>query len=435
MSPVAARFSRREFLKGAAAVSAIAALPSILPSRLFGATAPSNQITVGLIGTGNIAQGHLDTLLGFPDVRIVAVCDVDRTRCAAAAAKVNAFYGNRDCRSLEDFRELCARPDLDAIWICTPDNWHALNAIEAIRNGKDVYVEKPLTLTIREGRSLVNAARRHGRIVQTGTQQRSSRRFHDTAEFIRNGGLGRLERIEILIPANNKFTGATWTPERVPDGLDWDLWLGPAPWVPFNRQGCHYNFRFILDYAAGQVTNWGAHYVDIAQWALGADESGPVEIEGHGEFPTTGLFTTATKVDFTCRYAGGESLRCRTRYDGVFDGNVRFFGERGWIDVSRSASTASDPALLREVAARGGAIKLPRSDNHHDNFLQCIRTRQKPISDVETGHRGTTVCNLGNIAMLLGRKLRWDPAREEFVDDSLANRMRGRSMRGPWSLV
>lgn len=435
MSSVAARFSRREFLKGAAAVSAIAALPSILPSRLFGATAPSNQIRVGFIGTGNIAQGHLDTLLGFPDVRIVAVCDVDRARCAAAAEKVNAFYGNRDCRSLGDFRELCARPDIDAVWICTPDNWHALNAIEAIRTGKDVYVEKPLTLTIREGRALVNAARQHSRIVQTGTQQRSSRRFHDTTEFIRNGGLGRLERIEILIPANNKFTGATWKPDRVPDGLDWDLWLGPAPWVPFNRQGCHYNFRFILDYAAGQVTNWGAHYVDIAQWALGADESGPVEIEGHGEFPTSGLFTTATKVDFTCRYAGGESLRCRTRYDGVFDGNVRFSGERGWIDVSRSASTASDPVLLREVAARGGAIKLPRSDNHHDNFLQCIRSRQKPISDVETGHRGTTVCNLGNIAMLLGRKLRWDPAREEFVDDSLANRMRGRSMRGPWSLI
>lgn len=428
-------FSRREFLKGAAAAGVCAALPGAGSARLFGAVAPSEQIAVGFIGTGNIAQGHIETLLGFPEVRIAAVCDVDRRRCEAAAEKVNTFYGDRSCRVFADFRELAARPDLDAVWVCTPDNWHALNALEAIRHGKDVYVEKPLTLTIAEGRALVAAARKHGRIVQTGTQQRSSRRFHHTAEFIRNGGLGRIDRIEVLIPANNKYTGATWKPEPVPAGLDWDMWLGPAPWVPFNHQGCHYNFRFILDYAAGQVTNWGAHYIDIAQWALGADAAGPTEIEGHGEFPASGLFTAATKVDFTCRYPGGERLRCRTRYDGLFDGNVRFHGERGWIDVSRSASTASDPELLRQAAAGGGAIKLPTSDNHHDNFLRCIRTRELPVSDVETGHRSATVCNLGNIAMLLDRPLRWNPEREEFVDDSLANRMRARSLRSPWSLV
>ncbi len=427
-------WSRREFLKRSAVASAAVAAPMILPGRLFGQNAPSKQIVVGFIGTGNIAQMHLETLLGFPEVRIAAVCDVDRFRREAAARKVNLFYGDKSCVALADFRELAARKDLDAVWVCTPDNWHALAAIEAIRGGKDVYVEKPLTLTIAEGRALVNEARKHGRVVQTGTQQRSSRRFHDTAEFIRNGGLGKLERIDILIPANNKFCGATWTPEPVPEGLDWDMWLGPAPWRPFNRNACHYNFRFILDFAAGQVTNWGAHYIDIAQWALGADDAGPVEVEGHGQFPTTGLFSTATKVDFTCRYAGGESLRCHTRYDGVADGNVRFFGERGWLDVSRTASTASEPALLKEVSARKGALKLPASANHHDNFLQSVRSRARPISDVEIGHRTTTVCNLGNIAMLLDRKLRWDPAKEEFIDDSIANRMRARSMRGPWGL-
>lgn len=431
----AAIFTRREFLKKSALASAAVAAPLILPSRGRGQTPASEQIAVGIIGTGSIAQSHLQTLLGFHDVRIAALCDVDRMRLDASAEKVNAYYGNRDCARFMDFRELVARPDLDAVWVCTPDNWHALAGIEAIRQGKDVYVEKPLTLTIREGRELVNAARRHGRIVQTGTQQRSSKRFHDIAEFIRNDGLGRLERVEILIPANNKFTGATWSVDPVPEGLDWDMWLGPAPWSPFNRQACHYNFRFILDYAAGQVTNWGTHYIDIAQWAIGADEGGPVEIQGHGEFPTSGLFTTATKVDFTCRYASGVELTCRTRYDGVFDGNVRFFGPRGWIDVSRTKSTASDPELLREAAARTGALKLPVSANHHDNFIQCMRTRERPISDVEIGHRTTTVCNIGNIAMLLGRKLKWDPAREEFVDDAVANRMRERSMRGPWSLV
>jgi Predicted dehydrogenases and related proteins len=428
--------NRRDFLKKSALVGAVAAAgPLILPSRLRGQTAANDQVAVGIIGTGSIAKMHIDTLLGFYDVRIAAVCDVDRVRREAAAEKINAFYGNRDCRMYGDFRELAAQPDLDAVWVCTPDHWHALAAIEAIRNKKDVYVEKPLTLTIREGRELVNAARRHDRVVQTGTQQRSSKRFRDVAQFIRNGGLGGLERIEILIPANNKFTGATWVEEPVPGGLDWEMWLGPAPWRPFNRQACHYNFRFILDFAAGQVTNWGAHYIDIAQWALDADTGGPVEVVGHGEFPSSGLFSTATKVDFTCRYANGVELRCRTRYDGEFDGNVRFFGPRGWIDVSRSNTRASTPELLREVTAGGGAVKLAVSNNHHDNFIQCIRTRERPISDVEIGHRTTTVCNLGNIAMLLDRKLKWDAAREEFVDDVVANRMRDRTMRGPWGLV
>lgn len=435
ISALPAVLSRRQFLKGSAAAGALMALPTILPSRLFGQNAPSNQIVVGLIGVGGMGGDHLKALLGFPEVRIAAVCDVDRVRAVTAAESVNQFYGNQDCAALGDFRDLASRAGIDAVWVCTPDNWHALTAIEAIRNGKDVYVEKPLTLTIAEGRALVDAARKHNRVVQTGTQQRSSRRFHDTAEFIRNGGLRRLDRIEILIPANNKYAPGTWQEDPVPEGLDWEMWLGPAPWSPFNRHACHYNFRFIRDYAAGQVTNWGAHYIDIAQWALGVDDSGPVWIEGHGQFPTTGLFTTATKVDFTCTYANDVTLRCRTRYDGISDGNVRFFGDRGWIDVSRSASKASDPELLKEVSARTGDFKLPSSANHHDNFLRAIRTREKPISDVEIGHRTTTVCNLGNIAMLLDRKLRWDPVKEEFVGDAMANRMRGRSMRGPWSLV
>ncbi len=433
LSPV----TRRSFLQHAAAASAVVALPNILGSRALAQGAASKKITLGFIGVGNIAQNHLDTLLNFDDVRILAVCGVDKAHRDTALAKIHARYENKDAKGYNDFREMVARPDIDAVIVCTPDHWHALNAIEAMRHGKDVYVEKPLTLTIREGRELVNAARKYQRVAQTGTQQRSSRRFHDTAEFIRNGGLGKLERIDILIPANNKYTGASWKAEPVPAGLDWDLWLGPAPWAPFNRQACHYNFRFNLDYAAGQVTNWGVHYIDIAQWALGMDESGPVEVTGDGEFPTSGLFTTATKVDFTCRYASGVALRCHTRYDGISDGNVRFFGSRGWIDVSRSTSRASDPELLKEVTAQAGkgAVKLISSNNHHDNFLNAIRTRARPISDVEYGHRTTTVCNLGNIAMQLERKLQWDPVKEEFVDDPVANRMRHRSMRAPWSLI
>jgi hypothetical protein len=427
--------SRRQFLKKSGLATAVAAAPLVLPSGLFGKDAPSRKITVGVIGCGYISDGHFSVLLGYPEsVRILAVCDVDRERRDAAAARVNAEYGNRDCKSYVDFRELNRRSDIDVVFILTPDHWHALIAIDAMRNGKDVYVEKPLTLTIREGRALVEAARKYNRVTQTGAQNRSRKSFHDVAEFVRNNGLGKLDRIEVGIPPNNRYCGATWTPEPVPAGLDWDLWLGPAPWRPYTSIGCHYNYRFIGDNACGQVTNFGAHGLDIGQWALDMDNSGPVEIEGHGEFPSSGLFTNATKVDFTVRYANGVPMHCRTHYEGG-GATVRFVGERGWLHILRHRVNASDNTLLREMQAPNKPIQLTLSNNHHENFFECVRSRQRAISDVETGHRTATVCNLGQIAMTLDRKLRWDPAREEFVGDEMANRLRSRTMRGPWSLA
>ena len=422
---------RRRFLQLG---SLAAAAPLILPAKLRGAAAPSKLIHVAIIGTGNIAEGHLKTLLGYPErVRIVAVCDVDRERRDRAAALVDAAYGSRGCSSVNDFREVTRRADVDAVWVCTPDHWHALIALDAIRHGKDAYVEKPLTFTIEEGRALVSAAREHGRVVQHGTQHRSMKRFFDAAGYVRSGGLGKLERIEVAIPPNNRFIGSSWTPEPVPATLDWDLWLGPTPWRPYHSAGCHYNFRFIADCANGQVANWGAHYLDIGQWALNADDSGPIAVEGHGHFPTSGLFTCATHVDFTCHYANGIPMSCRTRQEG--GGTVRFIGERGWIDIARNAMSASSPDLLREMQRPGKSVTLTRSDNHHENFLDCIRSRARPVADVEIGHRTTTVCNLGQIAMTLGRKLRWDPVTESFPDDPVANRLRGRAARSPWSLV
>lgn len=426
--------SRRQFIQQSGLATAAVAAPLILPSRLFGQAAPSKKITVGIIGSGNISQGHFSTMLGYTDtVRILAVCDVDKTRCDFGVNQVNQAYGNKDCKGYGDFRELNRRSDIDAVFICTPDHWHALIAIDAVRNGKDVYVEKPMTLTIEEGRALVTAARKYNRVVQHGTQHRSMKRFHDVAEYIRNDGLGKLHYIECFIPPNNRHVGATWKPEPVPATLDWDMWLGPAPWRPYSSLGCHYNFRFISDIAYGQVTNWGAHYLDIGQWALDKDNSGPVEVEGHGDFPTTGLFTNATRVEFTVRYANGVPMHCRTRYEG--GGTSRFVGERGWLDISRGRMSASNNDLLREMQAPGKKIQLPLSNNHHDNFFECIRSRAKPIADVELGHRTTTVCNLGQIAMVLGRKLKWDPAKEEFVGDDMANRLRGRAMRSPWALT
>lgn len=434
MNPALA-FSRRQFLKTSAFATAAAATPLILPSRLLGQNAPSKKITVGVIGCGNISDSHFPVLLGYPDsVRILAVCDVDRDRRDAAAARVNKEYGNRDCKTYGDFRELNRRSDIDVVFVLCPDHWHALLAIDAMRNGKDVYVEKPLTLTIHEGRALVDAARKYNRVTQTGAQSRSRKGFRDVAEFVRNHGLGKLERIEVEIPPNNRFCGATWQPEPVPAGLDWDMWLGPAPWRPYTSIGCHYNFRFIADSACGQVTNFGAHGLDIAQWALDMDNSGPVEVEGHGEFPSSGLFSNATKIDFTVRYANGVPMRCRTYYE-TGGATVRFVGERGWLHIARDRVNASDPGLLREMQVPNKPIRLTLSTNHHENFFECVRSRQRAISDVEAGHRSATVCNLGHIAMMLDRKLRWDPVKEEFLGDDMANRLRTRAMRGPWSLA
>jgi predicted dehydrogenase len=433
MSPFS-DFNRRQFIRRSSIAAAATTAPLILPSGLRGANGPSKKITVGIVGTGNIAGSHFEPLLGEPEaVKILAVCDVDEDRRNQGAARVNRVYGTQDCKAYADFRDLNRRPDIDTVFICTPDHWHALIAIDAMRQGKDVYIEKPMTLTIEEGRAVVAAARKYQRVAQHGTQHRSMKRFHDVAEFVRNGGLGKLDRIECFIPPNNRHVGATWTPEPVPAGLDWDMWLGPAPWRPYTSLGCHYNFRFISECAYGQVTNWGAHYLDIGQWALDADGSGPIAVEGHGEFPSSGLFTNAMRVDFTVRYANGIPMHCRTRHEG--GGTSRFIGERGWLDISRGRMSASSPELLREMQAPGKRIQLELSTNHHDNFFECVRTRKRPIADVEIGHRTTTVCNLGQIAMVLGRKLRWDPAKEEFIDDAVANRLRGRTMRSPWALI
>ncbi len=426
--------ARRAFLKQSGLAAATAAAPLILRSGLRAADGPSKKLTVGIVGSGNIADSHYGALLGDPEnVRILAVCDVDRERRDEGAARVNRTYGTQDCKAYADFRELNRRPDIDTVFVCTPDHWHALVAIDAMRNGKDVYIEKPMTLTIEEGRAVVATARKYNRVAQHGTQHRSMKRFHDVAEYVRNQGLGKLERIECFIPPNNRHVGATWKPEAVPAGLDWEMWLGPSPWRPYSSLGCHYNFRFISDSAYGQVTNWGAHYLDIGQWAMDADAGGPVAVEGRGEFPSSGLFSNATKVDFTVRYANGVPMTCRTRHEG--GGTSRFIGERGWLDISRNRMSASNPDLLREMQASGKKIQLELSNDHHANFFACVRSRKKPIADVEIGHRTTTVCNLGQIAMVLGRPLKWDPVKEEFVGDAMANRLRGRAMRSPWSLV
>jgi len=363
----------------------------------------------------------------------VAICDVDAAMRKNASATVEKAYAARAASGefkgvtlCNDFREVMARPDVDAVLIATPDHWHTLISLAALKAGKDVYCEKPLTLTIAEGRILADAARRYGRVFQTGSQQRSSQRFRFACELVRNGRIGKLQAIKVVIPPGRATTVQPAQP--VPEGFDYDTWLGPAPWEPYTELRCHYNFRFILDYSGGQVTNFGAHDLDIAQWALDMDTAGPTEVEGRGIYPTDGLYTTPVSVDFTFTYANGVKLNCKTG-----SSLCRFEGTDGWVEVDRG-KIVSGPANLVKTVLGPGEVHLYESKDHWTNFLDCVRTRRPTICPAETGHRSATCCHLANIAMQLERKLKWDPAAERFVNDPEADRLISRSMRGPWQL-
>jgi predicted dehydrogenase len=417
--------TRREFLRNSAAVASVAVgLPAIVPSSVFGDDAPSSRITMGCIGTGGQGTSDMKGFKGQPNCQVVAVCDVDASHRESAAK--TAGLDAKSC--YKDFRDVLARADIDTILIATPDHWHVPAAIAAVREGKDVYCEKPLTLTIAEGRRLTDEVKRYGRVLQTGSQQRSSAEFHKACELVVNGRIGHLHTIRVGISNNNRTCEPTWTPEPVPDGFDYDLWLGPALWAPYHTQRCHYQFRFILDYSGGQMTNWGAHHLDIAQWGNQADNTGPVEIAGKGEFPKTGLFTTALKAEIEYTYANGVKMFLKSG-----GGGTRFEGTEGWIYVNRGKLESEPKSLLTSVIGPNEK-HLYESRDHKRNFLDCVRSRKDPICTAEIGHRSATVCHLGNIAMLLDRPLKWDPKAEQFPGDDEANRMTWRPARAPWRL-
>ena len=423
--------SRRGFLKGAA--GAVAA-PYLIPAGALGAegrVAASNRIGIGSIGVKNMGGGHLSNLLGNKEVQVIGVCDVDaavrkaakdRAEKAYAAAAPTGWY--RGVAEYNDFRELIARPDVDAVCIAVPDHWHALIALTAIKAGKDVYCEKPLTLTIHEGRILSEAAQRYGRVFQTGSQHRSEIKSRLACELVRNGRIGKLDRVEVGVgrrPTKPEFH----KDEPVPEGFDYNLWLGPAPWAPYTKSRCHYNFRFIRDYSGGEMTNFGAHYLDLAQWGIGADDSGPVEIDGQGVYLREGIWDTFAEVEITYTYTNGVKLHCSDKGQGT-----RFFGTEGWVDIGG----ACEPKNLATTVFGPHETRLYESRSHWGNFLDCMRTRRPTICPAEVGHRSATVAHLGNISMTLGRKLRWDPKAERFVNDPEADRLLWRPTRQPWSL-
>ncbi|MBL1215887.1 MAG: gfo/Idh/MocA family oxidoreductase [Planctomycetes bacterium] len=435
--------SRRAFLKSAAGTTATAAIlgfPTIVPSSVLGRpgssgqVAPSNRITMALIGCGGMGRGDMGALMRYPEVQFVAVCDPDLRQRTPARQSVLSHYAQqsqdgtyRGCDDYNDFREVLARDDIDAVVQATPDHWHALVVTAAARAGKDIYGEKPLSLTIAQGRIMSDAVRQYGRVFQTGSQQRSDGRFRFACELVRNGRIGTVHRVTCGLPTTP--TTGNHPPIPVPDGFDYDLWLGPAPWMPYCQNRTHWNFRWILDYSGGQVTDWGAHHIDIAHWGLGLQNTGPVKVEGVGEYPADGLWDAATNYRFVCKYDTGVELVATNN----FENGVKWEGDDGWVFANRGRIDAEPKSLLNETIGPN-EVHLPRSPGHHRNFLDCVASRREPIAPIEQAHRTITVAHLGNIAMQLGRRIRWDPDAETIIDDPTAARMVDRAMREPWTL-
>ncbi len=428
------RFGRRSFLKRTAAVAGGVALPYFVPSSALGnaeTAAASERITIGFIGTGGHGiDMNLKSFLPQPDAQAVAVCDVDPVNLKKAQDLVNARYGNNDVMTTKDFREILARDDIDAVMISTPDHWHVPIAIAAAKAGKDVECEKP-TLTIEEGRRLVETMERYNRVFQWSTEDRSVDVYHRMCELVRNGRIGEVHTIKVELPVGPDTPGNP-EPMPVPEGFDYEMWLGPAPWAPYTKDRCHWNFRWIFDYSGGMLTDWGAHLLDGAQWGNNTEHTGPVEVEGKGVFCKGGLYNTAREYHLEYTYADGVKLLVDSGTPSLrFEGTEGWIGNRGW----RGKLEASKPAILDSVIGPDEIHLYTCVGGEQRNFLDCVKSRQACYFPPEIGQRCFTIAHIGNIAMLLGRKLRWNPETERFVNDDEANRMLRRAARSPWNLL
>jgi predicted dehydrogenase len=424
--------NRRQFLRGTAGAAAVVSgiAPTIIPAHVLGAGAPSKQVTVGFIGLGDHGTGwNLSFYLKNAKARVLAVCDVDSNRLFRGKETVNDRYGNEDCFATGDFREILERKDIDAVMISTPDHWHTIMSLKAIAAGKDVQCEKP-TLTIDEGKVLSAAVRKHKKVFQTSTEDRAVPEYHRMAELVRNGRIGKLQRIEVVLPKQPMGPGDA-TPQPVPKNLDYEMWLGPAPFKPYTRDRVHFNFRWIWDYSGGIICDWGTHLFDTAQWANDTELSGPVEVEGTGTHWSGGLYDTVKDYDLTYRYANGVVMTCRPG-----EPSIKFIGTEGWVGNNgwRGKVEASSPKILESKIGMEETRLYTNPAGEHDDFLNCVKTRKDPYFPVEIGHRVSTVCHLGNLAIRLGKKLKWDPVKEDFAGDAEANKWLDRERRGPWQL-
>ncbi len=425
--------SRRSFLQRSAATGMALAAPMVLPGRVLGkgAPAPSDRIAMGVIGYGGRCAAILPHFMAFDDVACVAVSDCRANRLAAAKKAVDDHYGNQDCAVYRDFRDLLARPDVDAVLIATGDRWHTPHSVLAARAGKDIYCEKPVSLTIGESRAMVDAMSRYGAVYQAGHQRRSVGSYRFQAEVARNGMIGKVHTIICQV-----WEGPTVgfdKPRPVPEGFDYDMWLGPTPWHPFTNARVS-GWNYFWDTGAGPIIGMGCHYTDLAQWALERDDTGPVEYEGTATWKLDAFSETPVTADCTCTYADGVKIVLRS--SGLFaDRYIRFVGTEGWVQVDdqTNAVTAEPESILstRNISALGWA----ETGGHVRNWLDCIKSRGRPICHPESAHRATTICHAANIGLRLGRSLKWDPQTERFLGDDQANAMLVRAMRAPWCLM
>ena len=434
------RTDRREFIRrsGAAVVTAFA-FPAIVPSSALGRAgrvAPGNRVTLGSIGVGWQGTSNMEAFLEDSDVQVIAVCDIDTQHLDNAKRIVDRKYGNSDCVTYASYEELLARTDIDAVCISVPDHWHAIPAIAAARAGKDIYGEKPLAHNWAEGRAMVDAVKRYGRVWQTGSWQRSLPTFRFACELVLNGRIGAVHTAEVGLPSGHTdFAGTAGkeTAEAPPAALDYDRWLGPAPYAPYCLARVHKNWRWNLDYGGGQIMDWVGHHVDIAHWGLGFDYMGPYEVEGYGEYPDSGrLWNTATRYRVTAKYPKNITMTIAGGHDDIRSG-TKWIGDRGWVWVDRSGIDAEPKSLLREKFGPS-EIHLYRSPDHAAEFIDCVKSRGVTLTPCEVALRSATPGWLGQIAMLTGRKIRWDPDKEKILEDPGAERLLSRPMRSPWRL-
>jgi Oxidoreductase family, C-terminal alpha/beta domain/Oxidoreductase family, NAD-binding Rossmann fold len=450
--------SRRKFLENTLKTGAAIAVPTIVPASVFGANAPSNRINIGAIGTGRISRTHdMPGVWKYDNARIIGVCDLDTKRAGEAVTLVNDFYTKKQTRRYKgvkeyhDYRELLHNKDIDAVLISTPDHWHALCAIHAVEAKKDVYLQKPTSLTIAEGRALVKAVNKNNRIFQIGSQQRSSPQFRYAAELVRNGRIGQLKTVYVGLPGDP--SGEEEPEMPIPKNLNYDMWLGATPNVYYTEKRVHPQNGYdrpgwlrCEQFGAGMITGWGAHHVDSAHWGMNTELTGPVEIGGKADFPTKGLWNVHGIFTTEALYANGVKMIVSNELPN----GIKFEGTDGWIFVTRGAYRAtptdpipdtngvksleaSDPKILTSIIGKN-EIHLTESSDHHGNWLESIKSRKQPIAPVEVAHRACSACLLHHIAMKLKRKVYWNPDKEEFTNDAEANAMISREMRAPYKL-
>ena len=446
--------NRRNFIKLTSTIGAgVIAAPTIISACARGKNghvAPSDRINLMFIGSGNQGMNDLKSFITDKRVQITGICDVNKQSTGYWNGKiggreiginlVNSYYSEllgknyTGCKSFEDFREVIARSDVDAVEVVIPDHWHSIPVLMAARAGKDIYCQKPLALTIPEGRAMANAVKKYGTVFQTGSQQRSDENFRRVCELVRNGRIGKLLTVECGLPSGTPDYGKTGNLTQtipVPQGFDYNTWLGPAPDAPYCPARTHVNFRWVLDYSGGQVTDWGGHHPDIAQWGMDTEHTGPVKIQNaRAEWAVHPIWNTATEYYFECLYGNGVKLIISNKLQG----GVTFHGSEGWAHANRGNHQVF-PESLKDSVISPSEIHLYQSDNHFRNFIDCVYSRKETIAPAEIGHRSITMSHLGNIAMKLQQDLDWDPVAEQFLNNEKANSMLHRKMREPWASI